>query len=253
MEFGTDQRASSGESRKIAGGPAVAGSSSNNGVRVCVGSATCDSGSNVARRFEDGDASLLSVLCANLGRKRNGLTQEIREMEHANQRCVCTLERLQKEERIWKERLDAIRKQKFSAEKKRAETELLLELHQSLNATEGLAAAVRGIQQTSSSEIPEDIKVMVEDCFNARRGLTATACVVCFTDFTAADLLSAKTSEKCRHAIYPCGHAVVCGGCAKRIWSTSRKCPICRVDMNRSPKIFKPGRWQLENSSRLDP
>lgn len=87
---------------------------------------------------------------------------------------------------------------------------------------------------------------MVDDCLNHKTGVHTGECILCFSEFTAADLLSVETSDKCRHSIHPCGHAAICGACAKQLWVTTKRCPLCRAEMTRKPKIFKPGRWQKD-------
>lgn len=192
------------------------------------------------------ESSVITQVCSALRKKREELTQAIEEMRGDGACFLRMLRTLEDEEMKWMEKLEVARKRKTQAEKQKIEVDLLLDLHRSLGTTGGLNEWVKTIQKTSSTEVPEDMKVMVDDCLNHKTGVHTGECILCFSEFTAADLLSVETSDKCRHSIYPCGHAAVCGTCAKKLWLSTRRCPLCRVEMTKKPKIFKPGRWQKE-------
>lgn len=197
------------------------------------------------RNHQSKAPSVVSEICSALRERGEELTEAIEKMRIEGSCCISVLQRLEKEELDWKQKLDIARRKLSEAEKQKMEAEILLELHRSLGSAKCLDERVKTIQRTILAQVPEDVKVMVDDCLNPKSGLHTGECVVCLSEFTAADLLSVRTSDKCRHALYPCGHAAVCGTCANRLWMTTKTCPLCRATMNKKPTIFKPGRWQM--------
>jgi hypothetical protein len=57
------------------------------------------------------------------------------------------------------------------------------------------------------------------------------ACCVCLTDIAAEEMW----------LLLPCGHRCVCEGCAAALLSTTRKCPKCRVRLERTMRVFEEG------------
>lgn len=120
----------------------------------------------------------------------------------------------------------------------------MLQLHQTLEKSGSLSGTVRTVQGILTEGVPADMRVMVTDCMNARHTANTTECVICTSAFTAKDLLSSANYERCRHTLYPCGHSATCGKCAKQLWETTQRCPLCRRQVTKKPRIFRPGRQQ---------
>lgn len=50
-------------------------------------------------------------------------------------------------------------------------------------------------------------------------------CIICF-------------ENKIKYIFIPCGHFIVCGTCAKRVYETTSKCPTCRHRYTNLTKVF---------------
>lgn len=190
------------------------------------------------------ETSIAMEICSALEIKEDQIEQEMQELKLAQKTCRNALEMIRREEASWREKLDIIKRKMIVAENKKRETDMMLKLHTTLAGSKTLSGTVRNVQKILSDDVPKDVQVMVVDCLNNRHTVSAKECVVCTSDFTAEDLLSVDTSERCRHTVYPCGHSALCGKCAKRIYQTTRICPLCRAFMTKRPKIFRPGRQQ---------
>ncbi|GMH43519.1 hypothetical protein BSKO_11441 [Bryopsis sp. KO-2023] len=174
------------------------------------------------------------------------LDKEKENLQRQEVLCAQVMQEMESLKAKWLDELSSIQQRLEYAVREREENESLLQLHQSnqsMDNRQNLAGVVREVK--NNVEVPEDLQVMVDDILESRHGLHNKACVVCMEDFTAEDLLSAQHMDRCRHALYPCGHSVLCGVCAKKLWFSTRKCPLCRTEMTKKPRLFKPGRWQL--------
>lgn len=167
-------------------------------------------------------------------------------MRALEQTCVKTLAMLRREQAMWHGKLNMARANIASAKKQREEAKLLLELHTTLQSSGVQERNVKTMQKLLLQQLPKDIQRMVGDCLNSDNGLDIPACIRCNTEFTDASLWSPETNRRCRHTLFPCGHAVVCGGCARELWATSQPCPLCNTIMTKKPKMFKPGRHIVE-------
>jgi hypothetical protein len=93
---------------------------------------------------------------------------------------------------------------------------------------ESLLSALQNIQITKYAEWEKMEHTRLEQEQQQQQQLSAQdECVIC-------------QDEKTDHAIIPCGHHCLCNGCADRIMtSVSRKCPLCRVEIVGTLKIYQ--------------
>lgn len=89
------------------------------------------------------ERSIVSEICGELMAKGEHLNKEIEEMQSLEGSCVKALERLHLEQAAWSAKLDKIKKKMTVIEKKKDEAALMLDLHQMLRTSGGLAEAVR--------------------------------------------------------------------------------------------------------------
>lgn len=191
---------------------------------------------------EEDEPTIVSGICTALMQKGAALKEEIEEMRALEQTCVSTLAMLRREQAMWHGKLNMARANIASAKKQREEAKLLLELHTTLQSSGVQEQNVKTMQKLLMQQLPKDIQRMVGDCLNSENGLDVPACIVCRTEFTDASLWSPETNRRCRHTLFPCNHAVVCGGCARELWANNQVCPLCNTLMTKKPKMFKPGR-----------
>ncbi|GMH42436.1 hypothetical protein BSKO_10355 [Bryopsis sp. KO-2023] len=194
------------------------------------------------KKVEAEDKSIVSEICSALVQKGEGLRREIQEMRAAEQTCAKTLTMLRREQAMWHEKLCIVRTKMAVAKKQMEDAQLMLTLHRTLQTSGVDGETVRSLQKLLSHELPKDVQKMVGDCLNTENGLDVGACLVCDKEFTDDALQSVETNRNCRHNLYPCRHAVLCGSCARELWATTRICPVCNVTMTKKPKMFKPGR-----------
>lgn len=154
-----------------------------------------------------GEQSIVEEICRDLAQKGEILNKEIEDMRSLEGSCMKALERLQLEQAAWAEKLRGIKARMSQIEKKKDEAALMLDLHQVLRASGGLAEAVRAAQQVISAE--QDAQI--EDELFAPLDAEAGKCLICTEDISAEELFS-KLKEDYKGQ--PHSKLTICKKCA---------------------------------------
>ncbi|GMH43181.1 hypothetical protein BSKO_11103 [Bryopsis sp. KO-2023] len=255
---------------------------------IAEGGAFMPSGQDRRHRSEEGGpasrrvqyvqpGSVCSEICTALECQKDQLNRKEEELRLAERACKNALEKIQKEQDTWIEKMEIVRKRLKAADEKKREAKMMLKLHETLEKSGELLGTMRTVERiiaegpssgarTRSGEVARSTPgirhaLEISELEAQREGgkepegeatgneverfdySDTKECVTCNSDFSTESFILIKPKERCRHLIRPCGH-IICGKCARQVWSTTKRCPVCSGEMMKKPKIFRPPRYQ---------